>query len=381
MTRAADWALSVVAAAVLSAVWVVAVVGGDSAAFADPLMLLAWWAAVATPGVFAARLLIGDSRPNVSTWDGPARLLATVTACQPEHRREWGAAMTAELGALPGRARRWRFAVGCARATLFPLRDDAVWPVASATVLAVGVTVGVALPAMTVFAVTFAALIAATAARMPAATAARVPRRPAVTGVAGVAACVAVVTYLVAEHPSAAAALRPAAAVVLAVVLACGARLALVPPHWLAADRLARGAGLTGAAVLGIGFVLASRLPGDDAGGMFSYVIFAPIPIFFVAAAAAAALGRSFRTGVRAAVWTALVGGAWVFVLWLLESVRWYRDGMGVPLDAASSPIGVNLTDAIVWTLGWLPVWGLPLGVFGAAAGAALRRRVSAPVA
>ncbi|MPZ86160.1 MAG: hypothetical protein GEV28_39630 [Actinophytocola sp.] len=196
------------------------------------------------------------------------------------------------------------------------------------------------------------------------------------------AACVAVVAYFVAEHPSAGDVLRPVPVMLLAVVLAFGARLALVPPPWLGGDRLARGIGVGTALVLGIGFVLASRLPGDDAGGMASYLIFATIPIFFVGAAVAAAVGRSFHTGVRAATWTALLGTAWVFVLWLLESVRWYRDGLGLLLDAAGGlPIGVNLSDAIIWTLAWLPVWGLPIGVLGAAAGAAVRRRVSAPVA
>ncbi|MPZ86131.1 MAG: hypothetical protein GEV28_39475, partial [Actinophytocola sp.] len=151
MTRAGEWALSVVAAAAFSAVWLVAVVSSKPGTFVEATVMLVWWAAMTTPGVFAARLLIRDTPTRTSTADGPDRLLATVTAFQAEHRREWGAAMSAELDAVPGRAQRWWFAAGCAWATLFPPREDRVWPAAA---LVVGATVGVALPAMTVFAVT-----------------------------------------------------------------------------------------------------------------------------------------------------------------------------------------------------------------------------------
>ena len=44
------------------------------------------------------------------------RLLSLTVAGLSEQHREWGAAMSAELAAVSGAGRRWRFSVGCARA-------------------------------------------------------------------------------------------------------------------------------------------------------------------------------------------------------------------------------------------------------------------------
>jgi hypothetical protein len=81
--------------------------------------------AVPTALWMTAALLLVDHwwRPagaGVSGLDGPARLLAAATATLPDHRRDWGAAMTAELAQVQDRAARWRFAAGCARAAAFP---------------------------------------------------------------------------------------------------------------------------------------------------------------------------------------------------------------------------------------------------------------------
>jgi hypothetical protein len=59
--------------------------------------------------------------------DWPHRLLAFAVRLMPEDRREWGAAMLAELDAVGGSLRRWRFATGCVRVTLFP-PTSARWP-------------------------------------------------------------------------------------------------------------------------------------------------------------------------------------------------------------------------------------------------------------
>jgi hypothetical protein len=45
----------------------------------------------------------------------------------PANQREWGGAMLAELDAVGGSFRRWRFAAGCARVALFP-PTSASWP-------------------------------------------------------------------------------------------------------------------------------------------------------------------------------------------------------------------------------------------------------------
>ncbi len=52
-----------------------------------------------------------------------SRLLLTIAARRmPEERRDWGAAMLAELGQIHDPASRWRFALGCTRVALFPPR-------------------------------------------------------------------------------------------------------------------------------------------------------------------------------------------------------------------------------------------------------------------
>jgi hypothetical protein len=54
-------------------------------------------------------------------WAGiPERLLAIAVRRMPVERREWGAAMLAELAILQHPVMRWRFALDCARVALFP---------------------------------------------------------------------------------------------------------------------------------------------------------------------------------------------------------------------------------------------------------------------
>lgn len=52
--------------------------------------------------------------------DGPELLLQLAVRHVPSHRQDWGAAMLAELNCIEGGPARWRFAVGCAWAALFP---------------------------------------------------------------------------------------------------------------------------------------------------------------------------------------------------------------------------------------------------------------------
>jgi hypothetical protein len=88
-----------------------------------------------------------------------------------------------------------------------------------------------------------------------------------VAGLAGVAACLALTIYYLAEHPcyggldvAARVSLPPSTAVVLAVALAGCLWLALRPPSWLVGDRLARWFGVGMAIALVGGFLLDSRL-------------------------------------------------------------------------------------------------------------------------
>jgi len=52
----------------------------------------------------------------------PERLLTAAVRRMPAERREWGAAMLAELAQLQHPSTRWRFALGCTRVALFPPR-------------------------------------------------------------------------------------------------------------------------------------------------------------------------------------------------------------------------------------------------------------------
>lgn len=68
-----------------------------------------------------------QSRANRSDADGPGRLLDAAVRRMPAERSEWGRAMTAELGQIQGTSSRWRFALGCGAAALFPPATTA-WP-------------------------------------------------------------------------------------------------------------------------------------------------------------------------------------------------------------------------------------------------------------
>jgi hypothetical protein len=81
-----------------------------------------WLAVFGTPCIIAAWLLWRawwrQAGARLSTLDGPAWLLAAAAATLPDDRRDWGAAMAAELTQVQDSPARWRFAAGCARAAV-----------------------------------------------------------------------------------------------------------------------------------------------------------------------------------------------------------------------------------------------------------------------
>ena len=352
-------------------------------------------AVLGTPAMLAAWLLWRawwrQAGAELSGMDGPARLLGAAAATLPNDRRDWGAAMAAELTQVQGRGARWRFAAGCVRTAVFPPRGShAAVGVAGALVVAAmaatTLATGAALPAGRVFALTFVGLVGGLAML----TVAR-SRRPGAAGpglgiaglaLAGVAACVGFTTYYLAEYPSTrrgspfvtSVTLPPGTAVVLAVMLAGCLWLALRPPRWLLPDRRARRFGIAMAIALVTGFVLASRL--EDA-GIMGYLLYGSILVLLPGSAAAAAAGRSFRAGLWACVWAAVLGTPLIIAAWLAEALRWSWQGRGLLLDADGGPgmVGANLVDAIWWGLALLALWAVPLGVLGAAAGSARARR------
>ncbi|HKQ02555.1 MAG TPA: hypothetical protein VJ735_19715, partial [Actinomycetes bacterium] len=171
------------------------------------------------------------------------------------------------------------------------------------------------------------------------------------------------------------ASLPPVTAAVLAVLLAGCLWLTLRPPRWLLPDRHARRFGVGMAVALVAGFVLTNSRHevGDPPGseGMVFYLLIGPILVVLTGSAAAAAVGRSFRSGVWACAWAAVLGAPLLVAAWLAEALRWYQQGQGTALDGA----GVNLGDAVWWPLVFLALWVVPLGVVGAAFGNARAHR------
>jgi hypothetical protein len=95
-----------------------------------------------------------------------------------------------------------------------------------------------------------------------------------------------------------------------------------------------------------------------------------PVAVFFVPAFAAGLAGRSLHSGLRAAVWTVTAVMPLTYALWLPEAMRRHAiDGRTLDGELVA-PLGVNLADALAFCLGIFPVFGLALGLIGAALGA-----------
>jgi hypothetical protein len=98
--------------------------------------------------------------------------------------------------------------------------------------------------------------------------------------------------------------------------------------------------------------------------------------LWVTGSAAAAAVGRSFRSGLWACAWATVLGLPLLIAAWLAEALVWYQQGGGMLLDGEGGiGVGGNLGDAVRWALPFLLLWALPLGVLGAAAGSARARR------
>jgi hypothetical protein len=361
---------------------------GDHGQYIRELLFIT--AFVAAPSVLAAMLLARAwwtrSGARLSLLDGPGRLLAVAVGTLPAERREWAAAMEAELAGVQGRPARWRFAVSAARTASFPPpsgRRPIVVASAAAVVLivATSLSVGRAVPELHVFAWTFTALASA-AAVLALARGRRIAPSPAIAAIvcAAVAGCIAATVYLLRQDPSGAAALRPVHSVLLAIVLVGSLWLALTPPRALMTSRSARGLGVGLGFALGAGFLWSSGFPGDTGAGVMGFVMLGTIVAFSVGSGLAALIDGSFRSGVQTAVWGGTIGVLLMFGIWLVEAVRWHEAGAGFLLDGDQpSTIAANLTDAVFWVFIFVSIWALPFGVFGAALGA--RRRNTSPPA
>jgi hypothetical protein len=69
--------------------------------------------------------------------------------------------------------------------------------------------------------------------------------------------------------------------------------------------------------------------------------------VLLTGSAAAAAVGRSFRSGLRACAWAIVLGAPLLVAVWLAEALHWYQQGRGMLLDGEGG-IGVGAGPAAV---------------------------------
>jgi hypothetical protein len=329
---------------------------------------------------------------RLSAMDPPGRLLAAAVATLPDHRREWGMAMHAELAEVRGRSPRWQFALSGARAAL-RLPPLGGWPVlalvtgvAAAAGAAAKPAVDAAVPGLGAFAVSFVGLVGA----MVVLAVARLRRvrlpvpAPTLLVSGGVAAAITMTVTFLHRDPAAARYLPPANAVFLAAVLAGCLWIAVAAPRSLGTNRLAPHLGAAAAVVLVVGQLLlirASYHPRiEPAGRQLLDVLAAlwfwsgPAAVFFVPAFAAGWVGRSFRSGLQAGIWAGIASLPLTYALWLHEALRLYAVNGGLLWFGDGAPEGENLSAALFWTLRFAPLLGLPFAVIGAASGAGAAR-------
>jgi hypothetical protein len=346
--------------------------------------------------VTAALLLVDRWRSRtgirMSAMDPPGRLLAAAVATLPDHRREWGMAMNAELAEVQGRSARWRFALSSARAALRPPPLGG-WPVLAlvtgvvAAAAAAAPAVEAALPGLGVFAVSFVGLVGAMVVlALARSRRLRVPVPAAtllVTG--GVAAAITMTVIFLLRDPAAARYLPPANAVFLAAVLAGCLWIAVAAPRSLSSNRLAPHLGVAAAVVLVVGQLLliraASYEPRIESQGQqlvdllaALWFWFGPAAVFFVPALAAGSAGRSFRSGLQAGIWAGIAALPLTYALWLHEALRLYATNGGLLWFGDGAPEGENLSAALFWAHRFAPLLGLPFAAIGAAIGAGADR-------
>lgn len=295
--------------------------------------------------------------------DLAARALAAAVAALPADRRDWGAALTAELAGITDRAARRRFALGAALAALrlSVVRGRTALAVAAAGLAAAvaAAAAHVAMPDLTLFAALFAALVTAAAATT------RGVGWPAVlTGFAVVAAIVATVVFLRGEPVD--VRVRPKASVHLAVALAGCLWLALRFRGSAAREAVS-------AAVVVCWFLMSLRAPQ----ALVLPLLAAPAAAFAVPAFVAAR-AAGLRAGFDAAVRTVVMAAPLTYAAYLPEAARSYViDGRMLDGDVLA-PSSITLTDGLALCLGVLPALGLAVGVLGAGIGARVTSRRAA---
>jgi hypothetical protein len=342
---------------------------------------------VALVGIVAGVVVLARRRARSTQAppsDGPARLAAAAGRLLPASRREWGQAMAAELSAIDGPARRWRFAAGVAAVALVPpghrVRALSVAVVTAAATVAVAWTADRTLPQLSVFASVLGALLtvvlAAIALRW---------RRPgpaaAITAalvVAGSVATVASVVAVTRDHPSAVSDPSHVYGVVFAVVLAIYVVLAAASAG---ARRAALWWGLGGAVASSL--VWLSMLPSHatiEGLGLYLWPVGGAGAL--VASVGAARTRRSVTAGARAALTAAIVSAPVFFALDLVRVLTLDQYVLTSPYDLAQYPhsgfpdvasfvLSDTIGGGIIGVLMMYPVLLVAVGLLGGVIGAA----------
>jgi hypothetical protein len=239
--------------------------------------------------LLVGRVLPAFVRAARGTGDGASRLLTLAVRELPATRSDWGAAMLAELTEVRGRAARWSFSLGCSRAAVsLRLR-------ASLT--------GVTRDGMSVRALVLAAI----------------------------ASALCLGAYGLVRYPALRSGPADWASVCFFVLLLlgyAGAALMLSQGGTRQA-RAARRYGLLGGLVVG-GAWLLILAPGDA----FKALVALPLAVALLGPASVALLAaranRDAKAATGAALWSGLVGGLLVFIVWV--TVTYARAGR--PYDA-----------------------------------------------
>ncbi|HEX7270210.1 MAG TPA: hypothetical protein VF256_22680 [Streptosporangiaceae bacterium] len=325
--------------------------------------------------------------------DAPARIVTVAAGLLPEHRRDWGRAMAAELAQIHGHGRRWRFAVGAVRVALFPpprLRNRVLAVALAGLAAAAGATVAAAseVPGLSVFAAVLGLLLCGYATAVTSRSPRPRPTMPrvivGVTAMAGAAAAVAVVAQIAAAHPAATTDDTHVFSILFALILSGYLALGLTPPRlgghpdtvlwWALAATLASAAGWAAA-------VLAT--PAATV-GVIGYLSPAGVAAALAASAGASAVTRSRAAGARAGLLAVVLGAPVHFAVTLTAILHVRHYTLTTPYDLAAYPhsgypdvASYLLSDALGGNIIGLVLYPIPLlalALLGAAAGTGLRR-------
>ncbi len=277
---------------------------------------------------------------RVEPSDGPARIVAVAARLLPDGRREWAHAMMAELPAIDGHARRWRFAAGAAAVALMPPEHRGRSQVAAVVTAVAAVGAGLAaarlVPELQVFTWTLGVLLTIIATgvalrwQRPGPVAALIGAMV----VAGVTSTIAVVVAVADDHPAAVSDSTHLYAIAFAVVLCT--YLALAPAIGTApVSTLWWGLGAAAATCAAWLALLPSHATIEGL-GLWLWPV-GGVAALLASIGAARTTGNPM-VGTRAAVTAAMVSAPVYFTLDLLRVMTLHRYTLTSPYDIAQYP-------------------------------------------